>query len=152
MPHFENNYATRGAPILSPNVERDFSDRGHLNWQHLDSIRKRWKSTLVVKGILNAEDARTRIQATLSGFAGTVRTAEGLSSAAEHLAAIEGAILPGPTTVEARNLALVARLIVAAASERPESRGTHFRSDHPDRDDAGFGSRIAWRDAAVQEV
>jgi L-lactate dehydrogenase (cytochrome) len=58
MPHFENNYATRGAPILSPNVERDFSDRGHLNWQHLASIRKRWKSTLVVKGILNAEDAR----------------------------------------------------------------------------------------------
>ncbi|MGN6701404.1 MAG: alpha-hydroxy acid oxidase, partial [Burkholderiaceae bacterium] len=30
MPHFENNYATRGAPILSPNVLRDFSDRGHL--------------------------------------------------------------------------------------------------------------------------
>ena len=31
MPHFENNYATRGAPILSANVLRDFSDRGHLN-------------------------------------------------------------------------------------------------------------------------
>jgi len=58
MPHFENNYATRGAPILSPNVERDFSDRGHLNWQHLAMIRNRWKSTLVVKGILNADDAR----------------------------------------------------------------------------------------------
>jgi L-lactate dehydrogenase (cytochrome) len=25
----ENNYVERGAPILSPNVERDFSDRGH---------------------------------------------------------------------------------------------------------------------------
>ncbi|MDO1721943.1 alpha-hydroxy-acid oxidizing protein, partial [Escherichia coli] len=31
MPHFENNYATRGTPILSSNVLRDFSDRGHLN-------------------------------------------------------------------------------------------------------------------------
>ncbi|MFO1324514.1 MAG: alpha-hydroxy acid oxidase [Burkholderiales bacterium] len=58
MPHFENNYATRGAPILSPNVQRDFSDRGHLTWQHLALIRNRWKSTLVVKGILNADDAR----------------------------------------------------------------------------------------------
>jgi L-lactate dehydrogenase (cytochrome) len=58
MPHFENNYATRGAPILSPNVERDFSDRGHLNWQHLGMIRRRWSSILVVKGILNAQDAR----------------------------------------------------------------------------------------------
>lgn len=58
MPHFENNYVTRGAPILSPNVERDFSDRGHLNWEHLARIRKQWKSTLVIKGILNVHDAR----------------------------------------------------------------------------------------------
>ena len=26
MPHFENNFATRGAPILSPNVLRDYSE------------------------------------------------------------------------------------------------------------------------------
>jgi len=26
MPHFENNYATRGPPILSPSVVRDWSD------------------------------------------------------------------------------------------------------------------------------
>ncbi|MEP6874845.1 MAG: alpha-hydroxy acid oxidase, partial [Burkholderiales bacterium] len=58
MPHFENNYVKRGAPILSPNVERDFSDRGHLNWRHLALIRARWKGNLVVKGILGADDAR----------------------------------------------------------------------------------------------
>ena len=58
MPHFENNYATRGAPILSPNVERDFSDRGHLNWEHFALIRRQWQGRLIIKGILNAEDAR----------------------------------------------------------------------------------------------
>jgi len=58
MPHFENNYAKRGAPILSPNVERDFSDRGHLTWHHLALIRQRWNGRLVVKGILNIDDAR----------------------------------------------------------------------------------------------
>lgn len=58
MPHFENNYATRGVPILSPNVERDFSDRGHLNWQDFALIRAQWKGHLVVKGILSADDAR----------------------------------------------------------------------------------------------
>ncbi len=58
MPHFENNYATRGAPILSPNVERDFSDRGHLNWQHFALIRRQWNGRLVIKGILSADDAR----------------------------------------------------------------------------------------------
>ncbi|KQP13265.1 alpha-hydroxy acid oxidase [Pseudorhodoferax sp. Leaf267] len=57
MPHFENNYATRGAPILSANVLRDFSDRAHLNWTHLAAIRRRWPGTLVIKGILTPEDA-----------------------------------------------------------------------------------------------
>ncbi len=58
MPHFENNYATRGAPILSPNVLRDFSDRGHLNWEHFRRIRRMWKGKLVIKGILDKRDAQ----------------------------------------------------------------------------------------------
>ena len=57
MPHFENNYAHRGAPILSAHVLRDFSDRAHLNWTHLAAIRRRWPGSLVVKGILTPEDA-----------------------------------------------------------------------------------------------
>ena len=58
MPHFENSFAERGAPILSRNVERDFSKRDHLNWAHLDLIRRQWKGRLVVKGIMSPEDAR----------------------------------------------------------------------------------------------
>ena len=58
MPHFENNYATRGAPILSPTVEREFSDRGHLNWEHFALIRRLWNGKLVIKGILGTLDAR----------------------------------------------------------------------------------------------
>lgn len=59
MPHFENNYATRGAPILSRHVLRDFSDRGHLNWQHVAAIRRTWKGRMVLKGILHPDDARS---------------------------------------------------------------------------------------------
>ncbi|MEI2416343.1 alpha-hydroxy acid oxidase [Orrella sp. JC864] len=58
MPHFENNYATRGAPILSPSVLRDFSERGNLDWSVLRAIRQQWRGRLVVKGILSADDAR----------------------------------------------------------------------------------------------
>ncbi|SAI65783.1 L-lactate dehydrogenase [Bordetella ansorpii] len=58
MPHFENNYATRGAPILSPSVMRDFSERGHLHWDDLRNIRRLWRGRLVVKGILRGDDAR----------------------------------------------------------------------------------------------
>ena len=59
MPHFENNYATRGAPILSPNVLRDYSDRGNLCWEDLARIREFWKDRhLIVKGILHPGDAK----------------------------------------------------------------------------------------------
>jgi L-lactate dehydrogenase (cytochrome) len=58
MPHFENSFAERGAPVLAPNVLRDFSARDHLTWKHLDRMRKRWTGVLIVKGILHPEDAR----------------------------------------------------------------------------------------------
>lgn len=58
MPHFENSYATRGVPIISRNVLREYSERGHLNWQHFALVRRMWKGKLVVKGVLAREDAR----------------------------------------------------------------------------------------------
>jgi len=57
MPHFENSQATRGAPMLSRNVMRDFGARDHLNWSHFDLIRQRWRGRLVIKGVLHAQDA-----------------------------------------------------------------------------------------------
>ena len=62
MPHFENNYGRRGAPILSSSVLRDFSDRGNLDWRHLELIRGIWKGRLVVKGVLHPDDARRAIE------------------------------------------------------------------------------------------
>lgn len=56
MPHFENSFATRGAPIVSSTVLRDFSARDHLSWRHIEAIRRRWKGPLVVKGLLSVED------------------------------------------------------------------------------------------------
>src|SRR5688572_20745050 len=53
MPHFENSFRERGAPILSGTVERDFTKRDHLDWKHLRQIRAQWKGRLVVKGILD---------------------------------------------------------------------------------------------------
>jgi L-lactate dehydrogenase (cytochrome) len=61
MPHFENNYARRGAPILSANVLRDFSDRGHLGWEDIRMIRRMWPGKMVVKGILDVRDARLAV-------------------------------------------------------------------------------------------
>ncbi|MEI2414884.1 alpha-hydroxy acid oxidase [Orrella sp. JC864] len=68
MPHFENNYAQRGAPILSANVLRDFSDRGHLNWEHVAAIRRRWRGPMVIKGILSPRDAALAKQRGMDGI------------------------------------------------------------------------------------
>ena len=68
MPHFENNYAERGPPIISPNILRDYSDRGHLNWQHFELIRRLWKGRLVIKGVLDVEDARIAREAGAEGI------------------------------------------------------------------------------------
>lgn len=57
MPYFENSYATRGAPVMSKSVMRDFGARDHLNWAHADMIRKHWKGRFVLKGIMTPEDA-----------------------------------------------------------------------------------------------
>ena len=50
MPHFENSYATRGAPIVSSSVTRDFTARDHLSWDDLRVIRRQWQGNLVIKG------------------------------------------------------------------------------------------------------
>jgi L-lactate dehydrogenase (cytochrome) len=57
MPHFENSFAERGAPMVSSRAVRDTAGRDHLDWGDLARIRRRWKGTLVVKGVLHPEDA-----------------------------------------------------------------------------------------------
>jgi len=74
MPHFENSFAARGAPVVSSSVLRDFSARDHLNWRHIEAIRRRWKGPLVVKGLLSVEDV---LQAQRAGADGVVLSNHG---------------------------------------------------------------------------
>ena len=68
MPHLENNYAERGAPIMARNVERDLSMRDHLDWKHLEAIRARWDGRLVIKGIMSPADARIARESGMDGI------------------------------------------------------------------------------------
>jgi L-lactate dehydrogenase (cytochrome) len=58
VPHFENNYATRGVALISRDVERDFADRSSLDWNSVERVRAMWPHRLVIKGILDPADAR----------------------------------------------------------------------------------------------
>lgn len=68
IPHFENSYATRGAPIVSSTVTRDFGRRDHLNWKHLEQIRHRFPGRLIVKGILHEDDAERAVAVGVEGI------------------------------------------------------------------------------------
>lgn len=89
-------------------------------------------------------EARSVIQRVMTGGAGVLRSAASLAEAADRLDALPAATAhkpadPGVETWETANLHLVSRVLVAAALRRTETRGCHWREDHPDRDDA------AWR-------
>ena len=49
---------------------------------------------------------------------------------------------------ELQNMLTVAFLVTAAAYARTESRGTHFRLDHPQRDDARWRRHLLWTRAS----
>jgi len=68
MPHFENSFAERGAPLLSSRVARDFSNRALFSWSHIERIRDRWNGKLILKGILSPEDAALAKQAGADGL------------------------------------------------------------------------------------
>ena len=48
---------------------------------------------------------------------------------------------------ELQNMLTVARIMIAAALEREETRGVHLRTDFPERDDAHWKRRITFRRA-----
>lgn len=71
-----------------------------------------------------------RLRRAMTAHAGLIRDAEGLHDAASVLLALERKKPEAP----ACNALTAAKLVVAAAFARRESRGGHFRSDYPQAD------------------
>ncbi|GAA3497469.1 L-aspartate oxidase [Streptomyces prasinosporus] len=101
-------------------------------------------------------EARFAIQRAMTRGAGVLRSAASLAEAADrlhHLHAEARDALdengktaePGVDTWEATNLLCVARVLVAAALRREETRGCHWREDRPERDDAAWRRHIVVR-------
>ncbi|MEV0443373.1 L-aspartate oxidase [Streptomyces spectabilis] len=101
-------------------------------------------------------EARFAIQRVMTEGAGVLRSAASLAEAAERLAAIHAAAAgalaedgktaePGVDAWETTNLLCVARVLVAAAQRREETRGCHWREDYGTRDDAAWGRHIVVR-------
>jgi succinate dehydrogenase / fumarate reductase, flavoprotein subunit len=112
--------------------------------EHLNSILTRTTGD-------NAGDIRTELQDSMFDLAFVVRSEESLSKMREILGGLrerfdrvaitdKGAVYNTDLmeTVELGFLLDCADALVAAALERTESRGAHYREDHPLRDDANW--------------
>jgi L-aspartate oxidase len=78
-------------------------------------------------------ELRDRLQRAMTAGAGVVRTAGSLELVREALAVPAG---DTPADHEVRNLVTLADALIRSALTRTESRGNHWRSDHPERDEA----------------
>jgi L-lactate dehydrogenase (cytochrome) len=66
MPHFEN-MGPRVA-LISRTGERGRGRRDQLSWAHVELIRRLWKGRLVLKGILDKDDARIACNSGVDGI------------------------------------------------------------------------------------
>ncbi|RJL22559.1 L-aspartate oxidase [Bailinhaonella thermotolerans] len=94
---------------------------------------------------------RPRVQAFMSRCAGVLRSRASLAEAGKAVTDARwtpAAITPCTEAWETTNLVTVATVLVAAAGEREETRGSHWREDHPARDD---GKWLGHLDVALTE-
>ncbi|MGY1820627.1 L-aspartate oxidase [Geodermatophilus sp. SYSU D00079] len=82
---------------------------------------------------------RRQVTDTMSARVAALRSGAGLAEATDRLAALAaglGGVGPGVDSWEATDLLTVASAVTAAAAAREETRGCHWREDHPDTEEA----------------
>ena len=99
MPHFENMGAR--VPLITATGERDRGQRDQLSWRHVELMRKLWKGKLVLKGVLNREDARIARESGVDGVIVSNHGGRQLDSSAAPLR-----VLPG-VAAEARGMTVM---------------------------------------------
>jgi len=126
--------------VFAHRAARDIAERvGAGELAQADPVERPGAAALV------AAATRSRIQRVASDGPGVLRSAEGLRAAAEVLAKVRtdahaesgaGAVAdPQAAEWETTNVHQVASVLTAVALARTESRGGHFRTDHPAPDD-----------------
>jgi L-aspartate oxidase len=106
----------------------------------------------------HVEDLIAAMQSSMWANAGLLREEsslrQGLADQSASEAALAEIAATGRTSrrlAEAQSIARVARAILSSALARTESRGAHFRSDHPRRDDQNFQKHsVLLRDGQVR--
>lgn len=119
-----------------------------------ESYPSRDVTTMAPSAPLNAQVDRRAIQTTMSTNASVLRSAESLAQASRTLADLREQPTGVPCTDdwETTNLAAVAQVLVHHARMREETRGSHWREDFPDREDALWRIRLVSRLTAEGDI
>src|SRR3954463_1127803 len=88
MPHFENMGPR--TPLITSTGERDRGQRDQLSWPHVELMRRLWKGKLVLKGVLNKNDARIARENGVDGVIVSNHGGRQLDGALAPLRALEG--------------------------------------------------------------
>jgi L-aspartate oxidase len=103
-------------------------------------------------GRLDVADITNSLRSLMVRKMGIVRERGGLESAGHDVAFwcryVLGREFATRSGWELQNLLTIARLMIHSAQQREESRGVHFRSDFPQRDDARWARHLACPPAA----
>jgi len=98
------------------------------------------------RGQLHLPDVRDSLRSVMWRNVGIVRTADDLAEAAALIEFWQSYVLDKvfdqPAGWELQNMLTLGRLMAGSALVRTETRGVHFRSDHPGRDDEHWQKHI----------
>lgn len=98
------------------------------------------------------EKYRSFIKRTMWNHVGIVRNGGEMSKAFEEFERLEKTLAFDPSDIhesELRNMVLVAKLISRAALDRLESRGAHYRTDYPERDDRNWKKHLEYQQLPI---
>ena len=128
--------------------ERPLAARSPADFHRRDQV-----ATKESRARIDLDDLRKSLRALMWRKMGITRTAAGLEEAAVQVDHWCRYVLPhvfdDPAGWTMQNMLITARLMIAAASERKESRGVHSRSDFPAADPA-WSHHITLRCPAIE--
>lgn len=124
---------------VAENIVRTLDEAGAWRLE-VPPVSARATATRDNRARIDLDDLRKSLRALMWRRMGITRDAEGLKEAAVQVDHWCRYVLPqvfdDPAGWVMQNMLITARLMIAAAAERRESRGTHSRSDFPEADPA----------------